>query len=68
MANANKRVYRVLEENNMANKSQARFDEIEGYLSKLEDQVKKEYYRNTIDAKIAELEKQEKNEESHSIS
>jgi len=68
MANANKRVYRVLEENNRANKSQARFDEIEGYLSKLEDQVKKEYYRNTIDAKIAELEKQEKNEESHSIS
>ena len=68
IANANKRVYRVLEENNMANKSQVRFDEIESYLSKLEDQAKKEYYRNTIDAKIAELEKQEKNEESHSIS
>jgi len=49
-----------------ANYSFSRFSEIENYLERLEHQVNSSYYRNTIDAKIAQLEKNVKNEENHS--
>lgn len=42
-----------------------RFAEIERYLERLEYQVNSDYFRHTIDAKIAQLEKRLKNEESH---
>lgn len=41
-----------------------RFAEIERYLERLEYQVNSDYFRHTIDAKIAQLEKRLKNEES----
>jgi lia operon protein LiaH len=62
---ANHRMNQVLDSNN--DKATSRFQEIENYLDGLEHQVNSSYYRNTIDARIAQLEKQEKSEESKSI-
>ncbi len=48
------------------------FQEIDSYLDRLEHQVNSSYYRNTIDSRIAQLEKQIahniKKEETSSIS
>jgi lia operon protein LiaH len=44
------------------------FSEMESYLDRLEQRVNSDYYRNTIDARITQLEKELKNEETHSIS
>jgi lia operon protein LiaH len=62
---ANHRMNQVLDSN--TDKASSRFQEIENYLDGLEHQVNSSYYRNTIDARIAQLEKQEKLEESKSI-
>lgn len=64
---ANHRINQVLDENPYSNKSYSRFNEIENYLDRLEHQVNSSYYRSTIDARIAELEKNAKMEESKSI-
>ncbi|AZU60866.1 PspA/IM30 family protein [Neobacillus mesonae] len=64
---ANQRINQVLESDNCSNKSYSRFKEIENYLDRLEHQVNSSYYRSTIDARIAELEKNTKVEESKSI-
>ena len=55
---AHNRMNKVLEENTYSDKSFSRFSDIEAYLDRLENQVNSEYYRNTIDARIAQLEKQ----------
>jgi lia operon protein LiaH len=65
---ANHRMDQVLETNQYTNQSQSKFQEIENYLDRLEHQVNSSYYRSTIDAKIAQLEKEMKVEETHSIS
>jgi lia operon protein LiaH len=65
---ANHRMDQVLETNQYTNQSQSKFQEIENYLDQLEHQVNSSYYRSTIDAKIAQLEKEMKVEETHSIS
>ncbi|WP_201714864.1 PspA/IM30 family protein [Rossellomorea arthrocnemi] len=49
------------------NQAFSKFDEIETYLDQLEHGVNSSYYRNTIDAKIAKLEKDTKNEETEAI-
>lgn len=64
---ANHRINQVLDENPYSNKAYSRFNEIESYLDRLEHQVNSSYYRSTIDARIAELEKNTKYEESKSI-
>lgn len=64
---ANHRMNQVLDSNTDTNKAAARFQEIDNYLDRLEHQVKSSYYRDTIDAKIAQLEKEMKLEESKSI-
>ncbi len=46
----------------------SKFEEMDRYLDRLEQQANSQYYRNTIDSRIAELEKQIKSQESHSIS
>ena len=46
----------------------ARFGEMESYLDQIEQQVNSDYYRHTIDARIAQLEKQGKLNETNSIS
>ncbi|WP_042351169.1 PspA/IM30 family protein [Bacillus massiliigorillae] len=68
VARANYRINKVLDTDQAMNNSTARFDEMENYITRLEDQVNTNYYRNTIDVRIAELEKQAKNNESDLIS
>ena len=63
---ANNRMNKVLDNNSYSNESFSRFQEIESYLDRLEHQVNSSYYRNTIDARIAQLEKEMKKEETHS--
>lgn len=60
----------VLENQKYSNSPYSRFQEIESYLDRLENQVNSSYYRETIDARIAQLEKQmqRKNEETSSNS
>ncbi|AGK52228.1 PspA/IM30 family protein [Bacillus sp. 1NLA3E] len=64
---AHNRINKVLENNTYSNQSFSRFEEIESYLDRLEQQVNSAYYRNTIDARIAQLEKETKSEEKLSI-
>lgn len=64
---AHHRINQVLDSNTYSDKSYSRFKEIENYLDRLEHQVNSSYYRSTIDARIAQLEKEMKLEESKSI-
>lgn len=50
-----------------SNKSYSRFQEIETYLDRVEEKVNSSYYRNTIDARIAKLEKEMKKEETTTL-
>ncbi|MDF0725858.1 PspA/IM30 family protein [Cytobacillus sp. S13-E01] len=69
MARANYRMNLVLDSNSSyTNKASATFTEMESYLERLEHQVNTSYYRNTIDSRIAQLEKELKKEESNTIS
>lgn len=65
---AQNRMNKVLDNNTYSSDSYSRFQEIESYLDRLEHQVNSSYYRNTIDARIVQLEKDMKKEETHSIS
>lgn len=63
----------VLDNHVYSNQPYSRFQEIESYLDRLEQQVNSSYYRSTIDARIAQLEKQKpfsdlKKDETSSIS
>lgn len=64
---ANNRMNQVLDSKNDSNEGSKRFQEIDDYLDRLEHQVNSSYYRDTIDARIAQLEKEMKLEESKSI-
>jgi len=64
---ANHRINQVLDSNSYSDSSYLKFKEIENYLDRLEHQVNSSYYRSTIDARIAQLEKEVKLEESKSI-
>jgi lia operon protein LiaH len=64
---ANHRMNQVLDSNTDSNKAASHFREIDNYLDRLDNQVKSDYYRDTIDARIAQLEKEMKLEESKSI-
>ncbi|ARP41530.1 MULTISPECIES: PspA/IM30 family protein [Geobacillus] len=55
-ARAHYRIHRVI--NGDTGPAQAAFADAEVYLDRLERQVQSDYYRNTIDARIAQLEKQ----------
>jgi phage shock protein A len=55
---ANHQMDKVLENNSYSDKSFSRFKEIESYLDRLEHEVKSSYHRSTIDARIAQLEKE----------
>ncbi|MBM7587885.1 phage shock protein A [Bacillus pakistanensis] len=69
IARANHRMNKVLQSTTgYSDKSFSRFNEMESYLDRLEHQVNSSYHRNTIDARIAELEKESKKEETNSIS
>lgn len=64
---ANLRINQVLDAHSDSDQSFSRFKEIENYLDRLEHQVNSSFYRNTIDARIAQLEKEMKLKESKSI-
>ncbi|WP_102261391.1 PspA/IM30 family protein [Mesobacillus jeotgali] len=64
---ANYRMDQVLENNSKSDKAYSRFSEMETYLDHLEEKVNNNYNRNTIDSRIAQLEKEFKNKESHTI-
>lgn len=64
---ANHRMDKVLDSNQYSDQSYSKFQEIENYLDRLENQVNSSYYRSTIDTKIAQLEKEMKLQETHSI-
>jgi lia operon protein LiaH len=64
---ANHRMDVVLETNTYSNKAFSRFQEIENYLDRLENQVNSAYYRSTIDGRIAQLEKEMKSNESKTL-
>jgi len=69
IARASYRMNQVLDsDSSYTNKTTKSFGEMESYLDRLEQQVNSSYYRNTIDAKIAMLEKEMKKEETNSIS
>lgn len=70
---AQNKMNQVLDNQAYSSQSYSRFQEIESYLDRLEHQVNSSYYRNTIDSRIAQLEKQNssiniKKEETSSIS
>ncbi|BCB02382.1 PspA/IM30 family protein [Bacillus sp. KH172YL63] len=68
IARAHHKMNAVLESSSgYDNQSFSKFGEIETYLDQLEHGVNSSYYRNTIDAKIAKLEKDVKNEETEAI-
>lgn len=64
---ANHRMNQVLDSNTDSNQASSGFQEIDNYLDRLEHQVNSSYYRDTIDVRIAQLEKEMKLEESKSI-
>jgi lia operon protein LiaH len=55
---ANLQMNQVLDSNSYSDKSYSKFKEIENYLDRLEHQVNSSYYRNTIDVRVAQLEKE----------
>lgn len=64
---AHHRMDQVLDNNSYSDKAYSRFTEMETYLDNLEQKVNSSYYRNTIDGRIAQLEKEFKSKETHSI-
>ena len=68
IARANYRMNQVLNVNDTYARPVARFEEMESYLDQIEQQVNSNYYRHTIDARIAQLEKESKVKETNSIS
>ncbi len=68
IARANHRINQVLNVEDTYARPMARFEEMESYLDQIEQQVNSDYYRHTIDARIARLEKQGKLNETNSIS
>jgi lia operon protein LiaH len=68
VARAHHRMNRVLETESYGKQPFSRFAEIEQYLERLEQKVNANYYSSTIDARIAQLEKELKKQESHSNS
>lgn len=68
IARAHHRMNKVVDNNSYSTKAISRFEEMENYLDRLEHQVNSAYHRNTIDGRIAQLEKQLKNEEANAIS
>ncbi|MEW9108188.1 MAG: PspA/IM30 family protein [Cytobacillus gottheilii] len=60
---ANHQMSKVLHNDEYSDQPYSRFNEIETYIDRLEHEVNTSYYRSTIDAKIAQLEKDMKKAE-----
>lgn len=59
VSRAQHKMNHVIDNQEYSSQSYSRFHEIESYLERLEQQVNSSYYRSTIDARIAQLEKQQ---------
>ena len=59
VARANYKMNKVVESNE-SNNADGKFDDMNNYISRLEHQVNTAYMQNTIDARIAQLEKEQK--------
>lgn len=68
IARANHRINRVLDTGSTNPTQTAVFEEMENHLDRIEHQVDAEYHRHTIDARIAQLEKEMEQKKSQSIS
>jgi phage shock protein A len=55
---ANLRMNQVLESNSYSDQPYSKFKDIENYLDGLEHKVNSAYYRSTIDARVAQIEKE----------
>jgi len=64
---AHYRMDQVLDNHSYSDKAYSRFADMETYLDNLEEKMKTSHYRNTIDGRIAQLEKEFKSKETHSI-
>lgn len=64
---AHYRMDQVLDNNSYSDKAYSKFADMETYLDNLEEKVKSSHYRDTIDGRIAQLEKEFKTKETHSI-
>lgn len=60
IARANHRMNQVLDADKPYSQSIAKFEDMEFYLDRIEQQVNSNYHRHTIDARIAKLEKESK--------
>ncbi|MCM3602902.1 PspA/IM30 family protein [Robertmurraya korlensis] len=67
LSRAHYQMNKVLDNDNYSNSSVSRFQEIESYLDRMEEKINSSYYRNTIDARIAKLEKEMKKEEATTL-
>jgi len=68
IARAHHRMNQVIDTESTSNSSTGRFEDTENYLDNLEQRVDSTYQRQSIDARIIQLEKDMKKEETHSIS
>ncbi|WHY75465.1 PspA/IM30 family protein [Neobacillus sp. WH10] len=57
----------VLESDSYSPQSNSKFKDIENYLDRLEQKVNSSFYRSTIDAKLAQIEKEMTSQDSKSV-
>ncbi|WP_210608531.1 PspA/IM30 family protein [Priestia flexa] len=60
VARANYRMNTILNNDELASDEYSKFSDIERYIDQLENQINTDYYRQTIDSKIAALQKEAK--------
>ncbi|WP_071458523.1 PspA/IM30 family protein [Bacillus massilinigeriensis] len=65
---ANRRMDMVIHTDKYEETAGSRFAEIDEYLERLEQEADRNYMHSTIDSRIAQLEKEQKNQETHTIS
>lgn len=65
IARAHSRINKVLDTNSGLDQAKTYFEEMEEHINRIEHRVNSAYYRNTVDARIAQLEKELQNKENH---
>lgn len=68
VAHAHQRMNQVIDAGSTSSSSAGKFEDTENYLDNLEQRINSNYQRQSIDARIIQLEKEMKTEETHSIS
>lgn len=68
IAHAHQRMNQVIDAGSTSSSSTGKFEDTENYLDNLEQRINSDYQRQSIDARIIQLEKDMKKEETHSIS